>query len=185
MTAPLSDEKQKLTNPASEPPVPSAPDHAAEGRYGVAPSRGDSGRCLWCGLEDHAGNCPMRTNYDAEAEWTRLLSLEVDAPMAPPYERVMAFLKIWANSYLSSGNYWDVPRTMSAALKQCILILEKDKAQERAGLAQTDLVTIIRALEFYVKVDGGFPLRRNEHLEAARKTLAAIHAAAPAAEEQK
>lgn len=75
--------------------------------------------------------------YNPEREWERLFqgSLKDDPMPGDPVDKAMAFLRIWANSFLANGLTWDVPATMSAALNQVILILE-DRLVAPLGIGQ-------------------------------------------------
>jgi hypothetical protein len=94
-------------------------------------------------LAASAPSTPVReaVNYDPEKEWSALLHGIVpgDVPQEPR-EQAMAFLRIWANSYLLNGNQWDIPQTMGRALNQVIRILEAASLAPVAGsFPQVDL----------------------------------------------
>ena len=76
----------------------------------------------------------LKTLYDAEANGCCLFDglLHPDASAHPDGRtRVMAFLRMWAHTYLLRGLPWDIPQTMGAALRHGIAILEEhDKAIE-------------------------------------------------------
>jgi hypothetical protein len=81
---------------------------------------------------------PTEGAYDAEHEAQTLFHglLKPDEPPLPPFEHVLAFLRLWANSYLLKGNIWDVPHTMGSALNQAIAILEREKTRAEVAEAQ-------------------------------------------------
>ena len=59
-------------------------------------------------------------------------ALSIDDPI-PPHERALAFLRIWANSYLLKGMTWDIPQTMGAALNNAVGILSDALATHTDG----------------------------------------------------
>lgn len=70
---------------------------------------------------------PYDAEHEAQTLFHDLLKADHD-PAKPRYEMALAFLRMWANSYLLKGNYWDVPQTMGSALNQVIKVLETQLA---------------------------------------------------------
>lgn len=85
--------------------------------------------CAQCGRQPGGDNpCTQdedcihqHKGYDPEDARTRFA--EFLSPTGSR-EQALAFLKLWANTYLLNGNYWDTPQTMGAALNQALALLE-------------------------------------------------------------